>query len=287
MGSVTFTDQTTSQTLAVVPLSGGKAALTTSTLTAGSHLIEASYGGDTNFTGSGPATLTQVVAQGTTTTTLTSSPNPSAPGQSVTFTATVKVATGTGTPTGTVTFKDNGTAIGMGNLSAGGTATFTTTTLTTGSHNITAVYGGDTNFAGSTSPVLVQNVNNNSDSTKLRELQISATPAIAQAWAQAVSAAMDDAVSAGFGGNPAALSPAGTGFTYYFTDDAPAQPQADQDSLRRYLASPNGSLASPDGKSLDAKSAAANDSTKRVDDDFRALGYAGGAAAGRNRRRSA
>jgi outer membrane autotransporter protein len=45
--------------------------------------------------------------------------------------------------------------------------------------------------------------------------------------------------------------------------------------LRRYLASPNGSLASPDGKS-DSKSAAADASTRRVDDDFRALGYAGG-----------
>src|SRR5581483_3800395 len=129
------------------PLSGGKAALTISTLTAGGHLIEATYGGDTNFGGSGPATLTQNVAQGTTTTTLTSSQNPSTPGQSVTFTATVKVATGTGTPTGTVTFKDNGTAIGRGNLTPGGTSTFTTSTLAAGSHSITAVYSGDTNFA--------------------------------------------------------------------------------------------------------------------------------------------
>jgi len=101
---------------------------------------------------------------------------------------------------------------------------------------------------------------------------------IAQAWGQTTAAAMDDAVSAGFGGNPQSLSPAGTGFTYYFNDDAPAQrsADADQDSLRRYLASPNGSLTSPDGKSPDAKSAAATDSVKRVNDDFNALGYAGG-----------
>jgi hypothetical protein len=71
---------------------------------------------------------------------------------------------------------------------------------------------------------------------------------------------------------------AGTGFTYYFNDDAPAQrnAEADQDSLRRYLASPDGSLASPNGPPPDAKSAVAADSTKRVDDDFRTLGYAGG-----------
>jgi hypothetical protein len=177
-----------------------------------------------------------------------------------------------------VTFKDGGAAIGTGTVS-GGKATFTTSTLTAGAHNVTAVYGGDTNFAGSTSPVLVQNVNNNSDSTKLRELQISATPIIANAWAQATTAAMDDAVSAGFGGNPAALSPAGTGFTYYFNDDPPARPQAgsDEDSLRRYLASPNGSLTSPNGSANSAATnTAATDSVKRVDDDFRALGYAGG-----------
>jgi hypothetical protein len=84
---------------------------------------------------------------------------------------------------------------------------------------------------------------------------------------------MDDAVGVGFGGSPASLLPAGTGFTYYFNDDPPqrATADADQDALRRYLASPNGSSASSDGKS-----AAANDGVERVDDDFRALGYAGG-----------
>jgi len=154
------------------------------------------------------------------------------------------------------------------------TATFTTTTpLTAGSHNITAVFSGDMNFVTSTSAVLVQNVGTNSDSTKLHQMQVSTTPVIAQAWGQTTAAAMDDAVSAGFGGNPQSLSPAGTGFTYYFNDDAPAQRSTDpdQDSLRRYLSSPNGNQTS-----LDAKSAAANDSVKRVDDDFRALGYAGG-----------
>ncbi len=74
---------------------------------------------------------------------------------------------------------------------------------------------------------------------------------IAAAWGSTTSSAMDDAVSAGFGGNPQSLSPAGTGFTYYFNDDALAQrnTDADQDALRRYLASPNGSLTSPNGQS--------------------------------------
>jgi hypothetical protein len=40
-----------------------------------------------------------------------------------------------------------------------GVASFTTSSLSSGSHNITAVYPGTTNINGSTSPVLVQVVN--------------------------------------------------------------------------------------------------------------------------------
>jgi hypothetical protein len=221
-GSITFTDQSTSQLLGNVPLSGNQATFTTAALAAGTHNILASYGGDVNFLSSS-ATLSQGVNKGMTTTTLAASPNPSTPGQAVTFTATVNIATGSGTLSGAVTFKDGGTAIGSGNLGAGGIATFTTSTLSSGSHSITAVFGGNATFAGSTSAPLIQQVGLPADGIRLRELQISATPIIANLWGQAVSGAMDDAVSAGFGGNPSSLSPAGTGFTYYFNDDAPAR----------------------------------------------------------------
>ena len=88
--------------------------------------------------------------QGATTTALSSSQNPSVFGQSVTFTATVSSASGT--PSGTVTFKDGATTLGTGTL-AGGVATLPTSSLAIGGHTITAVYGGDTNFTGSTSSV--------------------------------------------------------------------------------------------------------------------------------------
>ena len=97
----------------------------------------------------------------TTTTDVVSSQNPQAFGSPVTFTADV-TTTGTSTPTGTVTFNDDATTLGTGNLIAGpgivGTAhaTFSTSTLSSGSHSITAVYAGDTNNAGSTSAVLTQ-----------------------------------------------------------------------------------------------------------------------------------
>jgi hypothetical protein len=99
----------------------------------------------------------QKVNQASTSTALSSSRNPSQFGQLVTFTATVSVnAPGGGKPTGTVTFYDGSAVLGTGTLSGGGKATFKTSSLAVGSHTITAVYGGDVNFIGSTSPPLIQ-----------------------------------------------------------------------------------------------------------------------------------
>jgi len=83
--------------------------------------------------------------------------NSSVSGSAVTFTATV---TSTEViPTSTiVTFKDGAATIGNGVLDATGTATFTTSSLAPGSHNITASYPDTGILAGSTSPVLVQTV---------------------------------------------------------------------------------------------------------------------------------
>jgi hypothetical protein len=91
--------------------------------------------------------------------TLTSSPNPSLLGQSVTFTATVPAGA-----TGTVQFMEGSTLLGTGTIS-GTTATFTTSTLATGTHPVTAVYSGDANFNSASSSVDNQVVNNNLDFT--------------------------------------------------------------------------------------------------------------------------
>ena len=95
-----------------------------------------------------------------TSTTLTSSINPSSFNQSTTLTATV-VAVGQafGTPSGPVTFMDGATTLGTGALDGSGVTTLATSSLTVGSHTLTAVYGGDTNFATSTSAPLTQIVN--------------------------------------------------------------------------------------------------------------------------------
>jgi hypothetical protein len=90
-----------------------------------------------------------------TATSIVSSLNPSSVGQSVTFTATVTAKLG-GTPTGTVSFLDGNSTLGISPLSSGGTAVFSTSTLAEGTHTMTAVYNGDSSFAGSTSPVVSQ-----------------------------------------------------------------------------------------------------------------------------------
>src|SRR5204862_1153242 len=146
-GTVNFKDGASSITgCGAQALAAASATCATSTLSVGSHSITAVYSGDTNFTTSTSAVLTQVVNQSSTTTTLTSSANPSVFGQSVTFTATVAaVAPGAGTPTGTVTFKDGGATLGIGNLSSG-QATLSTTSLSVASHSVTAVYATDGNF---------------------------------------------------------------------------------------------------------------------------------------------
>jgi hypothetical protein len=100
--------------------------------------------------------LKQAVSKATTTTALASSLNPSNFGQSVTFTANVTPQY-SGTVKGSVTFYDGTTALKTVALS-GGLAKFTTSTLTSGGHNITATYNGNTSFTGS-SASLTQTVN--------------------------------------------------------------------------------------------------------------------------------
>src|SRR5262249_10488899 len=78
--------------------------------------------------------------------------------QSVTFTATVSAGTGfSGTPTGTVTFTiDNVPQGSPVPLNGANQATLTISTLTGGSHTISATYNGDPAFAASTSAPLNQ-----------------------------------------------------------------------------------------------------------------------------------
>jgi hypothetical protein len=162
-GCVTFYDGTTA--LSSVAISNGQANINTSSLSAGTHSITASYSGDTNYLPSTSTALTESVNGMNTTLTLTSSVNPSGLDSPVTFTATITAQDG-GQATGNVTFLDGSTALGSSAVS-GNSASLTRSGLAIGTHSIIAIYSGDSNFAGSTSNTVLQVVTKATTTTSL------------------------------------------------------------------------------------------------------------------------
>jgi Autotransporter beta-domain/Bacterial Ig-like domain (group 3)/IPT/TIG domain len=161
-----------------------------------------------------------IYGKATTSLALTSSPNPSAIGQPVVFTARV---TGNN-PTGSVIFTENGQTVGTAML-VNGIATFMISTLPAGNNAVTASYPGDANNTADPQTV-IQVVNGVSDSARLHQMQSAVMPVVTNLSGQAISSAIDNAISAGFGGACQLVSPNGGGFTYCFDGDASAQPRS-------------------------------------------------------------
>ncbi|NYF91012.1 Ig-like domain repeat protein [Tunturiibacter empetritectus] len=145
-GTVTFMDGTT--TLGAATVSGGTVTITLNSLAVGQHTIFAIYGGSSIYAGSISTTIVQKVQQAVTSGTLIASANPSIAGKSDTL--TVSITSNGGVPTGVVTFMDGTTVLGTAALNAQGVASFTVPSFSTGTHSITAVYGGDNNNLGTT-----------------------------------------------------------------------------------------------------------------------------------------
>jgi hypothetical protein len=130
-------------------LSSGTVSLTIPALSAGTHSITAQYSGDANINPSTSAAWIQTVNKARTAVTLVQAEDADglklgAPG---TFMATVTPANATGS----VVFFDGTTPISGAIALNNGAAVFTTSTLATGTHLISAQYGGDANFNGSVS----------------------------------------------------------------------------------------------------------------------------------------
>ena len=192
------------------------ATFTTRSLSTTTHSITAAFSGDGNFSASGmSAALQQVVSPANTTTTVSSSGGPTVSGQAVTFTAVIAVAspgsTTVAVPTGTATFYDNGQAIGTASLSTSGgvtTAVFTTRTLSTAMHTITAAYtSGDANFNGSKSLTLLTQMVNKANTTTL--VVSSANPSV-----QSQNVTFTATVTVNTPGSQAFANPTGT-VTFY------------------------------------------------------------------------
>jgi probable HAF family extracellular repeat protein len=142
-------------------LAGGVAVFTSSTLPVGTDSITAVYSGDAkNNTSTSPA-LSENVSLAPSSTAVISSADHATLGQSVTFTAVVSGDA----PTGGVQFLDAATPLGSPVLLAGNLATLSTSSLTGGTHSITAVFKGDAFNAGSISPALSETISLNIPTT--------------------------------------------------------------------------------------------------------------------------
>jgi N-acetylneuraminic acid mutarotase len=124
---------------------------------AGMHSVTAAYTGDTNYLAAGSNPITITVSKATPTIKLTSSALTIKAGISVTFTTKLSNTVATFPPTGSVRFFDGVTQIGIG-VVTGGTATFSSSTLSVGVHTITATYSGDPNYVPLTSNELPETV---------------------------------------------------------------------------------------------------------------------------------
>ncbi len=185
-GTVSFTDTLGSTTITLsggsaVSLASGRATLTGAVLSGvGTHIITATYAGVSGTFATSSKTAT-VLVKATPTIAITSSMNPVLVTSPVTFTATLTVTAGA--TTGSVSFYDGTTLLGAVSIAqeqgtarpgkkpaprdrpvskvpapSSATVSYTTSSLATGSHAITAVYGGDSNFASVSSSQLVEMV---------------------------------------------------------------------------------------------------------------------------------
>jgi Big-like domain-containing protein len=98
-------------------------------------------------------TVTSLSGVQPTTTSVSSSSNPAPAGGIIIF--TIVVSGSDGVPTGTVTLMDGPTMLVTLSL-INGAASYSTSSLAAGNHNITAIYSGDRSFGASTSPALIQ-----------------------------------------------------------------------------------------------------------------------------------
>jgi Subtilase family/Bacterial Ig-like domain (group 3)/FG-GAP-like repeat len=129
------------------PLSNGVASFTTAGLAAGSHSISAQYSGDANFNGATSAALVQSVLKAQTTLVLMAPDDSVKLGAPATFTATISPISAPGA----IVFFDGATQISGSVAVNNGTAKFTTTSLVSGTHTLSARYSGGANFNGSSS----------------------------------------------------------------------------------------------------------------------------------------
>ncbi len=159
----------------------GNISFSTAALPAGSDDVLVIYQGDATFAFTTTTVRVQVDAAATTTALAVAPLTQSAVGATVTLDAQV---TATGTPldpTGAVEYFDGLTSLGLAPLDASGGSTFTTTALTLGTHQLTAVFRPDAGFAASTSAAVAHEITTVGTTTAL------SAPTATSVWGETVT----------------------------------------------------------------------------------------------------
>jgi hypothetical protein len=152
-GTVTFFDGNTP--LGEVALDPNGQARLLITLGVGPHSLRARFAGLAPFSASVSSMVREPISKAATTTTISVEIHAFGSLSLVLLTATVTpVAPGAGVPTGTVTFVEGATVLGTATLDASGQAALFLENFPSGSHTVTASYGGDADFQASVSDPL-------------------------------------------------------------------------------------------------------------------------------------
>jgi hypothetical protein len=157
-GTVYFRDGQTSLGTPTLDTSG-VARLRLAGLNVGRHILTAAYSGDTSFASGTSAEIIYSVDQTPSAISLVVTPAATILGDAVSLTASVSCSTCTGQrPSGTVTFHEGATSLGTSPVAADGFATWSLSSLSPGSHTLSASYGGNDIFGPSWSETVTQTV---------------------------------------------------------------------------------------------------------------------------------
>jgi hypothetical protein len=159
-GTVSFYDGTT--VIGQTTISAGQASFGTNLLSIGPHTLSARYLGVTPATSATFQPSTSSLAALTITadnTTATLTPSATSLTAGSVLTLTTKVSSTSGIPIGSVTYSDGSQVLMTLSLDATGSAAFSTASLTTGTHTLTARYTANAAYAGSVTNTATVTVN--------------------------------------------------------------------------------------------------------------------------------
>lgn len=201
-GIVTFVMDGATTGTGTLSASGTTATLSITVPASGSHTLQASYGGDTNFQSSTSPSVNFAVAKTPTTTVATPATTTPTAGNPLQVTATITPSTaGSTQPTGNVTFSLDGVSAGVESVTAGSpsTASITISTIPAGTHLLVATYSGDNFYAGSTSASVTITTGKSPTSTVVTPASLTPTAGASLAVSAAITSS-----------SPSATNPTGT-----------------------------------------------------------------------------